>query len=63
MGKIGFLNTLRKVCQGAHHKAAEGVMAALKIAEAPVCLQLGGLVEQIAPCSQAWSLGGFNWLS
>lgn len=63
MGKIDLLNARGKVRQGTHHKAAEGVKAALKIAKAPVRFQLGGLVEQIAPRSQAWGLGGFSWLS
>jgi hypothetical protein len=63
LGQICLLNTLWKVRQGAHHKTAEGVVAALKITKAPVGLQLGSLVEQIAPRSQAWGLGGFNWLS
>jgi hypothetical protein len=63
MGQIGLLNAHRKVRQGAHHKATEGVKAALKISKAPIGLQLGSLVEQIAPRSQAWGLWGFNWLS
>ena len=63
MGKVDLLNPLGKVSQGAHDKAAERVKAALKIAKAPIRLQLSGLVKQIAPRSQAWGLGGFSWMS